>query len=124
MDSFIGIMLFIIIIAAIYHYFSNPAKVDLEEERDELKANLESMMEELEALEQIIEEPDETEDQEKNKLLRLKAQVASRRLNLKTTVEKIKVEGDRNWGYRKMQAMRTLKKTRKFTNQQALKEYA
>ncbi len=124
MDSALGIILFIIIIVAAYRYFSNPADVDLEEERDELKANLRSMMEELEALEKIIEEPDGTEIQEKNKLQRLKTQVASRRLNLKTTVDKIKVEGDRNWGYRKKQAIRTLKKTREFTNDYALNEIA
>lgn len=124
MDSALGIILFIVIIVAVYRYFSNPAEVDLEEERDELKANLKSMMEELDTLEKIIEEPDETEGQEKNKLQRLKAQVASRRLKLKTTVDKIKVEGDRNWGYRKMQALRTLKKTREFTNDDALKEMA
>lgn len=121
MGPLLGILLLIILFSFIYRYFGNQ-NLDLEEEREEIKANLETAIEDLEQLDEVIEGAEEKKANSVSKLRLLKTRVSRRKLALKKTIDKVKIESDENWDYRKVQARRTLETTRKISENLELPE--
>lgn len=104
MGPLLGIVLLIIITASLYKLLSRQNQ-DVEEERNKLKANLRTTIEELDELDAIIVESSGkkiTPPAVKNRLGLLRKKLAIRK-----TRSKIDAEGTRSWEYRRLQAKRT-----------------
>lgn len=118
MGYFTAIIILGIFAYAAYRFINNRNIIDLHEEKAEVTANLESSLEELEELnELIIQEQMEKEEEPHRPLRILKRKVASKKVAVQNTLGKVEIEGELNWDYRKLQAERTIEAAKELTQQ-------
>lgn len=101
MDILITAFLLIIVFTVLYRRHSK-STTGIKSEKHELASKLESTLEKL----NVFEEDAELKSSDEQQLL--KSQVAGKKLAIENTLNKIEMDGSRNWGYRKLQAERTI----------------
>ena len=120
MEIAIAAILFMALLRVIYRLM-NRESVDMHQERAEVQANLQTTLEELRELDELIALEDEERKGKKERPLRLlKKKVASKRHALKNTMGKVDVEGEQSWDYRKVQAERTMEAAKKLVKKETL----
>jgi monoamine oxidase len=109
MGPLITILVFVILGVGVYLLArrNNTEKPALAEEKAAVKEHLETTLNHLKEVDEVIKEDEKTEEKQRNLQL-LRRKIASKKVALNNTLGKVEVEGQRNWDYRKLQAERTI----------------
>lgn len=120
MDYLIAIIILTIFAFTVRRLFV-AKDVYLYAEKAEVQANLESTLTELEELDTLISEHQKKKRSTRKKPLHLlKQKVASKRIAIKNTLRKMENEGEIDWGYRKLQAERTMESAQQVIDNETL----